>query len=173
MKWLVLAFIVFLIGVLAEFGGFQDSIVANVFLPAGFVLVPVSIGIAVTRYRLYEVDRILSRTVSYVVVVGLLAAVFFGVVTATSTLLDTSDDLVIAASTLAVAALFNPLRKRVQRGVDHRFNRSRFDAQMVMDRFAGSLRDRVDSEEVVDGWVGVVAVTMQPASVSVWVRQPS
>ena len=92
MKWLVLAFIVFLIGVLAEFGGFQYSIVANVFLPAGFVLVPVSIGIAVTRYRLYEVDRILSRTVSYVIVVGLLAAVFFGVVTATSTLLDTSSD---------------------------------------------------------------------------------
>ncbi len=173
MKWLVLAFIVFLIGVLAEFGGFQYSIVANVFLPAGFVLVPVSIGIAVTRYRLYEVDRILSRTVSYVVVVGLLAAVFFGVVTATSTLLDTSDDLVIAASTLAVAALFNPLRKRVQRGVDHRFNRSRYDAQRVMDRFAGSLRDQVDSEEVVDGWVGVVAQTMQPASVSVWVREPS
>ncbi len=173
MKWLVLAFIVFLIGVLAEFGGFQYSIVANVFLPAGFVLVPVSIGVAVTRYRLYEVDRILSRTVSYVLVVGLLAAVFFGVVTATSTLLDTSDDLVIAASTLAVAALFNPLRKRVQRGVDHRFNRSRYDAQRVMDRFAGSLRDQVDSEEVVEGWVGVVAKTMQPASVSVWVREPS
>lgn len=173
MKWLVLAFIVFLIGVLAEFGGFQYSIVANVFLPAGFVLVPVSIGIAVTRYRLYEVDRILSRTVSYVVVVGLLAAVFFGVVTATSTLLDTSSDLVIAASTLAVAALFNPLRKRVQRGVDHRFNRSRYDHQLVMDRFAGSLRDQVDSQEVVDGWVGVVAQTMQPVSAAVWVREPS
>ena len=64
--------------IIAEFGGFQYSIVANVFLPAGFILVPVSIGIAVTRYRLYEVDRILSRTVSYVVVVGLLAAVFGG-----------------------------------------------------------------------------------------------
>ena len=173
MKWLVLAFIVFLIGVLAEFGGFQGSIVANVFLPAGFILIPVSIGIAVTTYRLYEVDRILSRTVSYVVVVGLLAAVFFGVVTAKSALLDTSDDLVIAASTLAVAALFNPLRKRVQRGVDHRFNRSRYDSQKVMDRFAGSLRDQVDSQEVVNGWVGVVAQTMQPASVSVWVREPS
>ncbi len=171
MKWLVLAFIVFLIGVLAEFGGFQYSIVANVFLPAGFVLVPVSIGIAVTRYRLYEIDRILSRTVSYVVVVGLLAAVFFGVVTATSTLLDTSDDLVIAASTLAVAALFNPLRLRVQRAVDHRFNRSRYDVQKVIDEFAGSLRDRVDGRELVSGWVDVVSTTMHPAAAGVWLRE--
>ena len=75
----------------------------------------------------------------------------------------------IAASTLAVAALFNPLRKRVQREVGHRFNRSRYDAQKVMDRFAGSLRDRVVSEDVVNGWVGVE--TMRPAAAGVWVRK--
>ena len=72
-----------------------------------------------------------------------------------------------------MAALFNPVRKRVQGWVDRRFNRSRYDAQKVMDRFAGSLRDQVDSHEVVDGWVGVVAQTMQPESVSVWVREPA
>ena len=77
----------------------------------------------------------------------------------------------IAASTLAVAALFNPLRKRVHREVGHRFNRSRYDAQKVMDRFAGSLRDRVVSEDVVSGWVGVVGETMRPAAAGVWVRK--
>jgi hypothetical protein len=136
----------------------------------GGAAIPVAIGMAVFRYRLYEIDRLISRTVSYLVVVGVLAAVFFGVVTATSTLLDTSDDLVIAASTLAAAALFNPVRKRVQAWVDRRFNRSRYNAQLVVDEFAGSLRDQVDSEEVVDGWVGVVAETMQPVSAGVWVR---
>ena len=171
-RWLFLGSMVFLLIVGAGSLGLipEDGVVPLVWLVAGGAI-PAAIGIAVLRYRLYDIDRIVSRTVSYVLVVGLLAAVFFGVVTATSTLLDTSDDLVIAASTLAVAALFNPLRKRVQRGVDHRFNRSRFDAQMVMDRFAGSLRDRVDSEEVVDGWVGVVAETMQPAAAGVWVRE--
>jgi len=105
------------------------------------------------------------------VVVGVLAAVFFGVVTAVGSLLPTGSDLGIAVSTLAVAALFNPVRKRVQGWVDRRFNRSRYNAQGVMDRFAESLQGRVDSEGVVDGWVGVVSETMQPASVGVWVRQ--
>ncbi|MGH8953150.1 MAG: hypothetical protein ACRDX9_17230 [Acidimicrobiia bacterium] len=142
--------------------------VASMILSIG---IPVSIAIAITRYRLYEIDRIVSRTISYLVVVGLLAVVFFGVVTAIGSLLQTESDLAIAASTLAVAALFNPVRKRVQGWVDRRFNRSRYDAQRVMDRFAGSLRDRVDSDEVVEGWVGVVSETMQPASVAVWVRE--
>ncbi len=133
--------------------------------------IPISIAIAITRYRLYEIDRIVSRTISYLVVVGLLTVVFFGVVTAVGSLLQTESDLAIAASTLAVATLFTPVRRRVQDWVDHRFNRSRYDAQKVMDRFAGSLQDRVDSDEVVRGWVGVVAETMQPALVAVWVRE--
>jgi hypothetical protein len=85
--------------------------------------------------------------------------------------LPSESPLAVAGSTLAVAALFNPVRKRVQGWVDWRFNRSRYDAQRVMERFAGSLQDRVDSQEVVDGWVGVVSETMQPASVAVWVRE--
>ncbi len=133
--------------------------------------VPVSIAVAITRYRLYEIDRLVSRTVSYLIVVGVLAAIFFLVVTATSTLLDTSNDLVIAASTLAAAALFNPLRKRIQGWVDRRFNRSRYDAQKVMDGFSGSLRDQVDPVRVIEGWVGVVSKTMQPAAAGVWVRE--
>jgi hypothetical protein len=169
-RWLAIGTLTFMIsatlGQLVE----EGSVGEYVWLVGG-AAIPVAIGIAVLRYRLYEIDRLLSRTVSYLVVVGVLAAVFFGVVTATSTLLDTSDDLVIAASTLAAAALFNPVRKRVQSWVDRRFNRSRYNAQLVVDEFAGSLRDQVDSEEVVDGWVGVVAATMQPVSAGVWVRE--
>jgi hypothetical protein len=133
--------------------------------------VPVSIAVAITRYRLYEIDRLVSRTVSYLLVVGVLAAIFIGVVTATGSLLQTDSDLAIAASTLAVAALFNPLRKRVQNWVDRRFNRSRYDAQKVMDGFSGSLRDQVDPVRVIEGWVGVVSQTMQPAAAGVWVRE--
>ena len=141
MKWLVLAFIVFLI------------------------------GIAVTRYRLYEIDRILSRTVTYVIVVALLGAAYFVALTAMTSFLPDGSPLAVAGSTLAAAALFNPVRKRVQTWVDRRFNRSRYDHQPVMDRFAGSLRDRVDSGEVVHGWLGVVSETMQPVSAGVWVRE--
>jgi hypothetical protein len=171
MKWLVLAFGVFLIGVLAEFAGFQDSIVANIFLPAGLLLIPVTIVVAVTRYRLYEIDRILSRTVTYTAVVVLLAAVYFGGITVTTVFLPSDSPLAVAASTLAVAALFNPLRRRVQGWVDRRFNRSRFDTQQIMDEFAETLRDGVDSNEMVRGWIRVVSETMHPASAGAWVRE--
>ena len=101
---------------------------------------------------------------------GFLALVFFGVVTALTALLPAESDLAVAGSTLAVAALFNPVRRRVQAWVDRRFNRSRYDAQKVMDEFSGSLRDNVDPDFVVDGWVGVVSETMQPTTVAVWVK---
>ncbi len=136
------------------------------------VLFPLSFGVAVLRYRLYEIDRIVSRTVSYALVVGLLAGSFLGVVALMSSLLpEESSDLAVAGSTLVVAALFNPLRKRVQGWVDRRFNRQRFDAQRVMDGFATSLRDRVDPEEVMTGWVAVVSSTMQPEGIGIWVRE--
>ena len=122
------------------------------------------------RYRLYDLDRLVSRTVSYAVVVGLLALLFFGIVSLLTSLLDAQSDVVVAATTLAVVALFNPLRKRVQSAVDSRFNRSRYDSQRVMDRFAESLRNRIDPDEVVEGWVGVVNETMQPAAAGVWIR---
>jgi hypothetical protein len=170
LRWLSPAFVVFGIGAMAEFGGFQYSLVANVFLPIGALLIPLAIGAAILRYRLYEIDRIVSRTVSYALVVGLLAVVFFAVVTALTTVLPAESDLTVAGSTLAVAALFNPVRRWIQGWVDRRFNRSRYDAEKVMDGFASSLRDRVDPDGVVDGWVGVVSETMQPATAGVWVR---
>jgi hypothetical protein len=144
--------------------------VGNLLFGISVLAVPVALGIAVLRYRLYEIDRIVSRTVSYTVVVVVLAAVYVGAVTWMTTLLPDQSELVVAATTLGVATLFNPVRTRVQGWVDRRFNRSRYDMQRVMDGFAGSLRDQVDADQVVEGWVGVVSETMQPASVAVWTK---
>jgi hypothetical protein len=132
--------------------------------------IPISILFAVLRYRLYDIDRILSRTVSYVVVIGVLAGVYLLALTAMANFLPSDSSLSVAASTLAVAALFNPLRRRVQAWVERRFNRSRYDAQQVMERFSGSLRQDLDPDTVVTGWVGVVSETMQPTSAAVWIR---
>jgi hypothetical protein len=132
--------------------------------------IPLSILLAVLRYRLYEVDRIISRTVAYLIVIALLSAVYLGGLSAMTSLLPAESPLAVASSTLAVAALFNPIRRRVQGWVDRRFNRSRYDAKKVMERFAGSLQGQVDGEDLVEGWVEVVSRTMQPASVAVWVR---
>jgi hypothetical protein len=126
--------------------------------------------VAVVRYRLYEIDRLISRTLSYLIVVGVLAAVFAGIVTLTSSLLQTQSDLAIAASTLAVAALFNPLRRRVQAVVDRRFNRSSYDAERVIGAISDSLPDEVDPDRVISGWRSVVIETMKPATSGVWVR---
>jgi len=174
-KWFLSAVVFVIGGILLQetLGGLVTvpEFLWNLLFGLSILALPVSIGVAMLRYRLYEIDRIVSRTVSYTVVVGLLAVVFFGVVAVLTSLLPAESDLAVGGSTLAVAALFNPLRRRVQGWVDRRFNRSRYDTQRVMDEFAGSLRDRVDPDGVVDGWVGVVSETMQPATVGVWVRQ--
>jgi len=133
-----------------------------------WLAIPVSIFLAINRFRLYEIDRLISRTVSYAVVVALL----LGTVAAVAAVVGTrfSDPLVVAGTTLAVAALFSPLRRRVQSVVDRRFNRSRYDAERVMSQFIGSLRDGVDLENIAGSWRAVVGETMQPSSVGVWIR---
>ena len=175
LKWPLFAIAVF--GVTYAIGAWSSG-----FLPGGLsdflfgfsiMGIPISIAIAVLRYRLYEIDRIVSRTVSYALVVGLLAGVFLGVVSLLSSLVSTDSNVTVAASTLAVAALFNPLRRRTQGVVDRRFNRSRYDTQRVMDGFAASLRDQVDPEQVVTGWTSVVEQTMQPAAIGTWLRTPT
>jgi hypothetical protein len=138
----------------------------------GVAAIPISILFAVLRYRLYEIDRILSRTVSYVIVLGVLTAVYLAGLSLLSSLF-TESSLSVAASTLAAAALFTPVRRRVQAWVERRFNRSRYDAQQVIDGFSGSLRRDLDSDTLVRGWVNVVSETMQPETVSVWVRNDS
>ncbi len=148
---------------------FSDDL-ENVLITFSLALLPVSMAVAILRYRLYEIDRIVSRTVSYAVVLVLLGLVVLGLLSLLTVFLPSDDPLVVALSTLVVAALFNPVRRRVQALVDRRFNRSRYDAERVIASFAGSLREQVDPEGVVGGWMGVVSETMQPASVGVWVR---
>jgi hypothetical protein len=170
MKWLLAATSILAIAYLV--GAFSDDSNEAAWWVVSLALaaIPIAILIAVLRYRLYEIDRLLSRTVSYVVVIGVLAGVYVLALTAMTNFLPSDSSLSVAVSTLAVAALFNPLRRRVQAWVERRFNRSRYDAQKVMEGFSGSLRQALDPDTVVRGWVGVVSDTMQPESISVWVR---
>jgi len=138
----------------------------------GIAALPVGIGVGILKYRLYEIDRIISRTISYGIVTGLLVSVFVGLVVLTTRVLPFSSPLGVAASTLAAATLFNPLRKRVQRLVDRRFNRARYNAQRTLEAFGTRLRDHVDLETLSVELRSVVCETMQPASVLLWLRPP-
>jgi hypothetical protein len=176
LKWFLLAGASFLAAlvtevVLSAMGVDETPLPLDVWFTLSIVAIPVAATLAILRYRLYDIDRIVSRTVTYVVVIALLALVYALGVTGLATLLDTDSPLIVAGSTLAVAALFNPVRSRVQRWVDHRFNRTRYDAEQVVSRFTGSLRDEVDPDRVTDGLVSVVNDTMHPASSGVWVRE--
>lgn len=135
-----------------------------------WVMIPASVALAILRYRLYDLDRIISRTVAYALVIGVLGLIALALVALLALFLPSDDPLVVAVATLVAAALFNPLRLRVQALVDRRFNRTRYDSERVIENFTGSLQDRVDPEVVVDDWVGVVEQTMQPSKVGVWVR---
>ena len=136
----------------------------------GIGVLPVAIGVAILRYRLYEIDRLISRTLSYALLTALLVGTFAGIVLLTTRVLPFSSPVAVAASTLAAAALFNPLRRRVQRLVDHRFNRARYDRDSLVALFGARLRDAVDSDTVVAELAGVAASSVEPAHISVWVR---
>jgi hypothetical protein len=135
---------------------------------------PIVIAIAILRYRLYDIDRIISRTVSYGAVTGILALVFVASVLVSQTLLASffsGNSVAVAASTLIVAALFQPLRRRVQGIVDRRFNRSRYDAERTVAAFAGRLRDEVALADVDATIRTVVAQTVAPTTVGLWMRE--
>jgi hypothetical protein len=136
-------------------------------------LLPVAIGIGILKYRLYEIDRLISRTLSYTIVTGSLVALFLGLVVLTNDVLPFSSPVGVAASTLVAAALFNPLRVRVQRLVDRRFNRARYDAEATVGAFALRLRDAVDLDTVQAGLLAAVDHAVQPAHLTVWIRSPT
>jgi hypothetical protein len=138
----------------------------------GVGALPVGVGVGVLKYRLYEIDRLISRTISYAVVTGSLVAVFLGLVFLTTRVLPFSSPVGVAASTLAAAALFNPLRARVQRLVDRRFNRSRYDAEAAVEAFARRLREAVDLDAVESGLHDAVGRAVEPAHLSLWIRTP-
>jgi hypothetical protein len=144
--------------------------VASSLLILAFVLVPVSIGIAVLRHGLYGIDRLISRTVSYLAISFTLLVVYVVLVTLVSRLTPSGNSLAVATSTLVVAALFQPLRRRVQARVDRRFNRGRYDAQRTLDAYTNKLRDQVDLDAVSSDLLHVVHETLQPASAGLWLR---
>jgi hypothetical protein len=137
---------------------------------------PISIGIAILRYRLYDIDLIINRTLVYGSLTAILAGVYFGSVTATQALFSILTDqqelpqLVVVTSTLVIAALFNPLRRRIQSFIDRRFYRAKYDAGKTLEAFSVKLRDETDLEALNEDLVGVVRETMQPAYVSLWLR---
>jgi hypothetical protein len=137
----------------------------------GLLGLPLAIGIGITKYRLYDIDRLVSRTLAYALLTGLLVGVFVGLVLLTTRVLPFSSPVGVAASTLAAAALFAPLRNRLQRLVDRRFNRARYDAEALVAAFGTKLRDAVDPETVLSELAAAARGSLQPAHVSVWVRQ--
>jgi len=137
----------------------------------------VAVGFAVLRYRLYDIDIIINRTLVYGALTVMLALVYFGSVTVTQavfTVLTGQEEqlpqLVVVASTLVIAALFNPLRRRIQSFIDRRFYRRKYDARKTLEVFSAKLRNETDLEALNNDLVGVVRETMQPAHVSVWLR---
>jgi hypothetical protein len=133
-------------------------------------VLPLAIGAAILRYRLYDLDRIISRTLAYGLLTVLLGGGYAGVVLGLGQLLGRDSSLVVAGATLAVAALFQPARRRIQQLVDRRFNQRRYDAARTIDAFAGRLRQQVDLDGLTAELVAVVDQTMQPTRVSLWLR---
>jgi len=146
-----------------------------VWLPAtvSFAVPPIAIGIAVTRYRLYELDRLISRSLGWVVLSTLLLGVYAGGIILLQGLLGgvlQGATFAVAASTLLAAALFQPLRRRVQRAMDHRFDRARYDGERTATAFAERVRDEVDLAQVSGELVAAARLTMRPRSADVWLR---
>jgi hypothetical protein len=152
------------------------SLVGTTTLYLLVLLIPISIAVAVLRYHLYNVDILINRTLVYASLSVLLAVVYFGGVTATEAIFraltgqEQQPQLAVVVSTLVIAALFNPLRRRIQGFIDRRFYRSKYDARMTLEAFSAKLRDETDLDALSNDLVGVVKETMQPSHVSLWLR---
>jgi hypothetical protein len=151
--------------------GFAPQWISLLVYPA-LLCPPVAVGVAVLRYRLYDLDRVVSRTLTYGLLTVLLALGYAAVVLGLGRLLPERSSLAVAAATLAVVAAFSPLRRRVQDLVDRRFNRRRHDAAGTVEAFAARLRDQVDLDALHGDLLAVVDRTMQPTRASLWLRQP-
>ena len=126
-------------------------------------------GVAILKYRLFDIDRIISRTLGYAIVTGLLVGAYAGIVLLTTHLFGVHTPVAVAAATLAAAALFNPVRRHVQQVVDRRFNRARYDADKTVTAFAARLKDAVDLDAVQADLASAVQQALEPAHVSVWI----
>jgi hypothetical protein len=160
--------------VLAGFG--PATIVGGVLLVLAFagvvVGIPVAVGFAILRYRLYDIDRIISRTLAYGLLTLLLGGAYAGVVLGLGQLLGRDSSLVVAVATLAVAAVFQPARRRIQQAVDRRFNRRRYDAAKTIGAFSARLRDEIDLDTLSAELLALVDQAMEPTRVSLWLQPP-
>jgi hypothetical protein len=151
--------------------GMGNEVVGNAVFATSVLVLMASIAVAVLRFRLYEFDRIISRTVTYALLVLILGSVYaMGAVWLPTRLAGQESPLFVAGSTLAAAALFTPIRRVVMGWVDRRFNRSSYDAELVADAFSARLRDQVDANRLAADWADVVGSTLEPSVVGVWVR---
>jgi hypothetical protein len=176
LKWFVYTVVVLVVGFLAALLGFgQHSVAWNLGI-AAFNFLPIAAGIAILRYRLYDIDVVINRTLVYGVLTAALALVYVGSIVLLQglfrALTGETSQLAVVASTLAIAALFVPLRRRVQAFIDRRFYRRKYDMATTLQAFNARLRNDVDLDSVADDLVEVVRETMQPAHVSLWLRQP-
>ncbi len=151
-----------------------SQLIANL-LTAIYAILPLSVGVAILRYRLWDIDIIIRKTVTYTIVVALLGVLFFGSVILLQQIFAQftntgGNEIITVISTLAIAALFVPLRKRIQDVIDKRFYRKKYDAQLVLQQFAETVRDETDLDKLTAELVNVVQETMQPKSVSVWLK---
>jgi hypothetical protein len=168
LKWMAAGGLLLAIGIVASFPGEWWSALVTL---AGFFAFVVCIGVAILRYRLYDIERILSRALSYALVTAVLVGVYAGVVVGLGSAFGRSGNpLLIAGGTLLVAALFGPIRRRVQALVDRRFNRRRYDAERTLAAFSARLRDEVDITELRAGLLATVGDAVQPATSGLWLR---
>ncbi|HTX28885.1 MAG TPA: hypothetical protein VME19_17925 [Streptosporangiaceae bacterium] len=178
-KWLGLIGVVFVIAIVlivigtaaGHSGDWLVTTAYNVGEITGLLGVPVAMTIAILKYRLYDMDRLISRTLAYAVVTGVLIGLYAGLVLLATQVLELHSSVAVAASTLAVAALFTPVRRRVQLRVDRRFNRARYDAEQTVAVFAARLKDTVNLDSVRDDLAGVVHQALEPAHISVWINE--
>ena len=175
-KWVISGAVISFLAVMSNvlpwypFSTTGNGVTISDFVSWCLAALPVAMGIGILKYRLYEIDRLISRTLSYATLTALLVGAFVGLVALTTDVLPFSSSVGVAASTLAAAALFNPLRARVQRVVDRRFNRARYDAEATVSAFAAQLRDAVDLDTVQAELIATVERAVEPAHATIWLR---
>jgi hypothetical protein len=170
LKWLASGAAVTIVLLIVSFRVSSTGVAGDV-LGLGLIALPIGIGIGILKYRLYDIDRVISRTLAYTILTVLLVGVYAGLVLLATRVLSFHTPVAVAASTLAAVALFSPLRRRVQQVVDRRFNRARYDADQAIASFAAGLKDAVDLDTVRGDLASVIHQALEPAHISVWIRQ--